>query len=284
MNINTKQKRTLFVVAALALVVIIAISAIIINVLSPKKTPVSSEYITVTVDGEISASFTLKPDDYTVISSQTYNKAHMHIVQHIAPSVSFTQAMDTFVASLLDAKKLSGKETEVLLFGVESRNESDFEALAGYFRDVLKKNECSTRVYSLYTKVKTEKTQNLAEENEVSYAKAQLCTRLEKENKKLKAEDLITLSLTEIVEKVNGIAMEDLVGKVESDTNEEQKNESIPNKEPSTPSTPSSEISSDSSLSSDSSSSDSSSSEESSSSTAPSFVVEPDESGWGPIR
>ena len=283
MNINTKQKRTLFVVAALALVVIIAISAIIIKVLSPKKTPVSSEYITVTVDGEISASFTLKPDDYTVISSQTYNKAHMHIVQHIAPSVSFTQAMDTFVAALLDAKKLSGKETEVLLFGVESRNEADFEVLASYFRDVLKKNECSTRVYSLYTKVKTDNIQNLAEENEVSYAKAQLCSRIEKENKKIKAQELISLSMTEIVEKVNGIAMEDLVGKVESDTNEEQKNEFIPNKEPSTPSAPSSETSSE--TSSDSSlSSDSSSSVETSSSTVPSFIVAPDESGWGPIR
>ena len=283
MNINTKQKRTLFVVAALALVVIIAISAIIIKVLSPKKTPVSSEYITVTVDGEISASFTLKPDDYTVISSQTYNKAHMHIVQHIAPSVSFTQAMDTFVAALLDAKKLSGKETEVLLFGVESRNEADFEVLASYFRDVLKKNECSTRVYSLYTKVKTDNIQNLAEENEVSYAKAQLCSRIEKENKKIKAQELISLSMTEIVEKVNGIAMEDLVGKVESDTNEEQKNEFIPNKEPSTPSAPSSETSSE--TSSDSSlSSDSSSSVETSSGTVPSFIVAPDESGWGPIR
>lgn len=277
MNINTKQKRTLIVVAALALVVIIAISAIIITVLSPKKTPVSSEYITVTVDNEISASFTLKPGDYTVISSKTYNKAHTHIVQHIAPSVSFTQAMDTFVAALLDAKKLTGKETEVLLFGVESVNEADFEVLASYFRDVLKKNNCSTRVYSLYTKVKVDKTQELAEKNEVSYAKAQLCTRLEKENKKLKAEELITLSLTEIVEKVNGIAMEDLVGKVESDTNEEQKNEFIPNREPTPPSSSSSETSSDVS-SSDTSSGDSSTG------IGPSFVVSPDDEGWGPLR
>lgn len=286
MNFTPKQKRLYISIAVLALVAIIAVSVVIAAVLAPKKVPVSSEYITVTIDNSVSASFTLSNGDYSLIAADTYNDADLYIVQQISPAVSFTQAMDTFISSLIEAQKLSGKENEVLLFGVESRNEKDFEALAGYFRDTLKKKGCSTRVYSLYTKVKVESTQKLADKYEVSYAKANLCVRLEKENNKLKAEELIVLPLSELVDKVNGIAKDDLVGKVESDTNDEQKNEFIPEEKPSSSSNSSSSDSSSSSSSesspSDNSSSEDTSSDNSSSEKGTSFIVSSDDAGWLP--
>lgn len=297
MNFNLKKQHKLIAVVALALVAIIAISVVIISVLTPKKTPVSAEYITVTLDNSISASFTLTGDDYSVTAAETYKKADSHLVKNISGTyLSFSQAMDTFLKELVEAGKITPLDDDVLLFAVESRNEEDFDMLSSYFRNALNDAELNTRIYTLYIKVKLDDTQKLADKYGVSYAKAHLCTKLEKENSKLKAEELITLSVTEIVERVNKVAADDLISKVESDTNEEQKNEEIPEDKPADSSSASSSATSSDSTSSDvtssdvtssdSTSSDASSSDTTSSSTSSgnnvSFIVSNDDDGWLP--
>ena len=288
----TKQHKILAAVC-LGLVAIVAVTAVIIISLTPKKTPVSDEYIAVTIDDSVSASFTLALDDYSVLSAGTYDKANSYLVNGIGMNISFTQAMDLFVKQMIDAKKITGKDNEVLLFSVESRNEQDFEKLSSLFKDVLKEHSCSSRVYTLYIKVKQDNIQDLADKHSVSYSKAHLCMKLQKENSKLKAEELIDLSVTEIVELVNRIAKEDLVSKVESETNKEQAEEEIPKQDNSSVTSSngsSSEISSSENTSSDNTSSDNTSSDTSSnsssssgtnSSSGPSFTVSKDE-GWYP--
>lgn len=296
MGIQLKTKNKLIAIIALALVLIIALSIIIVNVLSPKKTPVAAEYITITIDNSVSASFTLSNDDYTVTAASTYKAADNYLVDNISSSVSFSQAIDTFIKELVAAKKLSGDNDEVLLFSVESRSEKDFELLTNYFRDGLKEAGCSTRIYTLYIKVKTDSVQKLADKHSVSYAKAHLCVKLEKENSKLKAEELIDLSVTEIVERVNKVAADDLLSKVESDTNEEQKNEELPEEKPESSDPTSSGDASSDGTSSDAASSDTTSSDTTSSDTTSSgttssttssgtnvsFVVSNDDKGWLP--
>ena len=287
MRLDLKKHGKLLGLIALGLVAIIVITIVVVNVLKPKKIPVSAEYITVTIDGNTSASFALSNGDYTLTDATTFEKTDLYLVSGIGKSISFTQAMDSYIDALLNAQKLSGAEDDVLLFAVESRNEKDFETLTSYFRNSLKQKGCNTRVYSLYIKVKDEKTQELADEFNVSYAKAHLCKRLEKENKKLNAKELVVLSISEIVKKANGVGEDDLVGKVESDTNEEQKNEFVPT--PSTPETSSdagtssntsSDATSSDTTSSDSSSSGDTSSDTTSSEKGPSFVVSSDDKGW----
>ena len=284
MNNNSNKHNKLIAFIALGLVAVIAISAVVISIMSPKKTPVSAEYITVTIDNSASAAFTLTNDNYTVIYAETYNKTHSHLVDSIGSSVSFSQAIDTFLKNMIDANKLSSQEEEVLLFAVESRNEEDFEKLCGYFKSILKENSPNSRVYTLYIKVKQDNVQELADKYDVSYAKAHLCMKLQKENRKLKAEDLITLSVTEIVKRVNEIGKEDLLDRIESETNEEQKKEEVP-KDNVSENSSSSDTSSDS-VSSEPSSSEVTSSDISSdsSSKGPQFTVSKDESGWTPIR
>ncbi len=295
MGITLNKRHKLICVIALGLVAVIAIAAVVVSILSPKKTPVPAEYITVTVDNSVSASFTLNNELYAVTNAQTYSNTDCFLVEKIGSSVSFSQAMDTFLKNLIDAKKLSLGQEEVLLFAVESRNEQDFETLSGYFKTVLKTHAPNARIYSLYIKVKQDDVQKLADKYSVSYAKAHLCMRLQKENNKLKAEDLIGLSVTEIVNLVNELGKEDLIDKIETETNEEQKKEEIP--EDNTSGDSSSENSSSEDTSSDSTSSDTTSSDTTSSDSGssdstssgdsggkgPSFVVSEDESGWSPL-
>ena len=291
MNLHIKNQPKLITLVALGLVAIIAISAIIISVLTPKKTPVSSEYITVTVDNSVSVSFTLNNNDYSVISAQSYKKSDGYLIESINNKhLSFSQAMDTLLKELMSAGKIGTDKGEILLFSVESRNEKDFDVLSSYFRNALKTAELETRAYTLYIKVKLDTTQELAEKYNVSYAKAHLCAKLEKESSKLKAEELITLSVTEIVERANKAAADDLVSRVESDTNEEQRQEEIPEEKPESSNSSLSSGSSSSGTSSDSASSDTASSDVSSDSTSssvtsgnnPSYVVSDDDGNWTP--
>lgn len=287
MNFNLKRQHKLIAIISLGLVAIIAISAVIVSILTPKKTPVSAEYITVTIDNSVSASFTLKNDDYSVTGADTYNKADRYLVDDIDGTyISFSQAMSIFLKELVEADKISPDGNEVLLFSVESRNEEDFDKLTNYFRNAMSEAELNTRAYTLYIKVKLDDTQKLAEKYSVSYAKAHLCTKLEKENSKLKAEELIVLSVTEIVDYVNKVSADDLIGRVESETNEEQRNEVIKEDETNNNSSASSDITSSEVTSSDTTSSDSSSSDttssNSSSSDNVSFIVSNDDTGWLP--
>ncbi len=270
MNFNSKNQYKLIAIVALGLVAIIAISAVIISVLTPKKTPVSAEYITVTIDNSISASFTLNNSDYSVTDAKTYKKSDNYLVKDISNTyLSFTQTMDSFLKELVAAGKITTEKDEVLLFSVESRNEKDFDTLVGYFHNALKNAGIEARVYTLYIKVKLDSTIEFAQEHDVSYAKAHLCTKLEKENSKLKAEELITLSITEIVERANKVAADDLLSRVESDTNEEQRKEEIPEeKDESSSSETSSDASSDATSSDDTSSGDTSSGDMSSGDTS----------------
>ncbi len=269
LNIS-KQKLIVFI--ALGLAAIIALSIGIAALLSPKKTPVSADYITVTIDNSVGATFTLDKSDYSVVKAETVNKADQFLVDGLSTRLSFPQAMSSFIKKMLDAKKLDGKSDEVLLFAVESRNYEDFEALANQFRNALTENECSSRIHTLYFKIKENSVIAFSEKNNVSYAKAYLCKKIERETDKLKADDLILLSITEIVEQVNKVAKEDLLNKIEQDTIEEQKKEEIKEDVSQAVSGDTSgDVSSDSSsndTSSDGSSSDSSSSDGSSSDTS----------------
>ncbi len=292
MDFNVKNQRKLIALIAIGLVAIIAISAVIVSVLAPKKTPVASEYITVTIDNSVSASFTLNNNDYSVLGAETYKKSDSYLVDDInGMGISFMQAMDSFLKELDEAGKITADSDEVLLFSVESRNEEDFEALSSYFRNAISEAELKTRIYTLFIKVKTDSVQKLAEKYEVSYAKAHLCTKLEKENRKLDAEKLIILSVTDIVKRVNEVAADDLISKVESDTNEEQREEEIHEETPSDSSSSSSDSASSDATSSDSTSSDATSSDTTSSDTTSSstssgnnvsFIVSSDDKGWLP--
>ncbi len=301
LNIS-KQKLIIFI--ALGLVAIIALSIGIATILSPKKTPVSADYITVTIDNSVAATFTLNKTDYSVISIETVNKADSFLVDGIPSRISFTQAINSFIANMLDANKLDKQGKEVLLFAVESRNPDDFEQLADFFRSALKENECNSRIYTLYFKVKEDSITTYALNNNSSYAKAHLCKKIEKETS-LTADELISLSVTQIVEQVNKAAKDDLLDKIESETNEEQKKEEIKEEVSSTPpqssssqvggssesssseEDTSSDVSSDSSSSDDTSSDDTSSDDTSSGDTSSknSFGVESndDEDRWSDI-
>ncbi len=220
------QKQKLVVFIALGLVLIIALSIGIAAILKPKKAPVSAEYITVTIDDTVAATFTLDKFDYSVIKAETVNKADGFLISGIDNRISFPQAMNSFIKAMLDAKKITTDETGVMLFAVESRNQDDFEKLANYFRDALKENNCKSRIYTLYFKVKENSVSEYAQQKDVSYAKAYLCKKIERETS-LNANELIALSVTEIVEKVNNAAKDDLLSKIESETIEEQKKEEI---------------------------------------------------------
>lgn len=220
----SNQKLIVFIALGLAAIIVILIGVSVI--LRPKKTPVAAEYITVTVDNSVGTTFTLDKTDFSIIKAETVSKVDSFLVDSIDYRVSFTQAMNTFVRALLDAKKINGEQNEVLLFAVESQDQEDFESLANLFRDALKENNCNSRIYTLYFKVKEDAISTYAQNNISSYAKAYLCKKIEKETE-LTADELISVSITEIVERVNKAAKGDLVDKIESETNEEQKKEEI---------------------------------------------------------
>lgn len=305
--LTQKQKLAAIITASVLAVVLIVI--VIVSVVGDDmagKTPVSADYITVTVDLDSGASVSLRldPDDYTVTAADTLDPDDYILSNNLGANIPYKQSADQLIKNLVSAGILSGGTDQTILFSVESLDESDFNTVCGIFKDALSANSLNTRVYTLYIKVKEDKIQEFADNNGVSYAKAYFCTKLAKEGADLKADELIGKSITEIIDTASSAEKnEDFVSSVVSDSNKEQANTSVPStavsssdKESSdsdstssdstSSDAASSDITSSDATSSDTTSSDTTSSDNTSSGTTSSgpntYPVVPDDDGWLP--
>lgn len=288
MNITYRKKMGL-IIACAVLAIIIAVVAVVAVTGRGKGTPVSSEYITVTVDSQSCAFFKLSKEDYSVLESRPLSGSDADLVRGTDGLLPFKQAMSVYIKNLQAAGKLSQEYEDVILFSVESRNSDDLDKLSAIFKDALKDASSDAGVYSLYIKVKTDSIQKIADENGVSYAKAYLCSKIADRVKNLKTEDLIDKSVAYIVNSVI-VTEPDKPGQIDdiiNDANREQEQARVPQRENQNTSSENSDSSSSDATSSDnSSSSDSSGSSSSPSSDSTSsgrFVVSSDDSsGWLP--
>lgn len=294
MRALTQNQKLAAIIAAgvLAVVLIVTIIVSVVGNDMSGKTPVSADYITITIDLDSGASISLRlnPSDYTATAASTLDSEHYALVNNLGANIPFKQSADLLIKNLISAGQLSGEANQTILFAVESLNEADFNAVCSVFKDALNSNSLDTRIYTLYIKVKEDKIQKLADENGISYAKAYFCTKLAGQGANLKTEDLVGKTITEIIDMASSAEKnEEFVSSVVSDSNEEQINTSIPADVSSGASSGADEIPSDG-TSSDATSSDSTSSDTTSSNTSSSgnssgqntYPVIPDDAGWLP--
>lgn len=287
-TLTKKQKIAAIIIAcvlAIALIVMIVINAVRDDWRG--KTPVSSDFVTVTIELDSGASISLRlnSDDYTTISASTLNADDYKLSDNLGENIPYKQAADKLIKNFISAEIISGQADQTILFSVESLDETDFNAVCSVFKDAMNANNLETRIYTLYIKVKEDKIQKLADQNDISYAKAYFCTKLAGKSTDLKIEDLLDKTISEIIDATSSAEKnEEFVSSVVSDSNEEQVNTSIPedvlNEASSKTEESSSEGTSSEITSSDVTSSDTPS--DTPSGGPGTYPVVPDDSGWLP--
>ena len=279
-TLTKKQKIAAIIIAcvlAIALIVMIVINAVRDDWRG--KTPVSSDFVTVTIELDSGASISLRlnSDDYTTISASTLNADDYKLSDNLGENIPYKQAADKLIKNFISAEIISGQADQTILFSVESLDETDFNAVCSVFKDAMNANNLETRIYTLYIKVKEDKIQKLADQNDISYAKAYFCTKLAGKGTDLKIEDLLDKTISEIIDATSSAEKnEEFVSSVVSDSNEEQVNTSIPEDVLNEASSKTEESSSQAT------SSDITSSEITSSGGPGTYPVVPDDSGWLP--
>lgn len=211
---------------AILVIAVIVVTAVVISSSKNKKTPVSDEYITVTVESDSSASFKLTKNNFSVLEMNALNKTDAFLTENITPNLSFKQTLSMYLKNLIDAKKLGETDKDIVLFAVESRNEEDYNTLYKTFVETLNESGAKTRPYGIYIKATEKGIEELASENSVSYAKAYLCHKLEEQSTKSE-EELVKLSLPEIfnslIKEASEKAPEKTVEEIIDKANKEQR-------------------------------------------------------------
>ena len=284
-TLTKKQKIAAIIIAcvlAIALIVMIVINAVRDDWRG--KTPVSSDFVTVTIELDSGASISLRlnSDDYTTISASTLNADDYKLSDNLGENIPYKQAADKLIKNFISAEIISGQADQTILFSVESLDETDFNAVCSVFKDAMNANNLETRIYTLYIKVKEDKIQKLADQNDISYAKAYFCTKLAGKGTDLKIEDLLDKTISEIIDATSSAEKnEEFVSSVVSDSNEEQVNTSIPEDVLNEASSKTEESSSQA-TSSDITSSEITSSDVTSSGGPGTYPVVPDDIDWLP--
>ena len=284
-TLTKKQKIAAIIIAcvlAIALIVMIVINAVRDDWRG--KTPVSSDFVTVTIELDSGASISLRlnSDDYTTISASTLNADDYKLSNNLGENIPYKQAADKLIKNFISAEIISGQADQTILFSVESLDETDFNAVCSVFKDAMNANNLETRIYTLYIKVKEDKIQKLADQNDISYAKAYFCTKLAGKGTDLKIEDLLYKTISEIIDATSSAEKnEEFVSSVVSDSNEEQVNTSIPEDVLNEASSKTEESSSQA-TSSDITSSEITSSDVTSSGGPGTYPVVPDDIDWLP--
>ncbi|MBQ0083294.1 MAG: hypothetical protein KBS52_00810 [Clostridiales bacterium] len=226
-----KHRNLIITCIALVLILVIIIVAAVIAGSKEKTNPVASDSVTVTIETEPTAYFNLSTSGYIVNGVTVENKTDADLISNITTLVPFKQSALAYVKNLIEAKKIGGDANNIVLLAVESRNEADFDQLSAQFKETLKEAGSDAQVYCMYIKVKSEDLEQLAKENNASYAKAYLCRKIAEQSDDLDEAKLIKLSITEIINSLVKTSSGKQPQEIIDDANKEQKEIKIEEKE-----------------------------------------------------
>lgn len=198
-----KTRRNIIIPSiALLLILVIVIVAVALSGKKQDPAPVDEDYINVTVETEPAAFFKLTKDGYTVNEIDVLNKTDSDLTNGIADLLPFKQSAVVYIKNLLVSKKIGTPDNNTVLLTVESRDEKDYEEICKQFKEALHEAGSDAQVYSLYIKIKSEEVQKLADDNGTSYAKAYLCQTIASQSDNLSEQELIKLSIPEIINSI----------------------------------------------------------------------------------